>query len=95
MTLPEFYIKPEQGHKWAICGGCGLMVLCGRCGNNCCNGGYGTVDGEDCPDCPSAYEFQKEYTDEAATFYEYDLRKWKEARDKDPNDSGPDTMAGT
>lgn len=36
------------------------MIVCGKCGNNCCNGGYGVVDGKECPDCPSAYELQKE-----------------------------------
>jgi len=35
------------------------MVLCGKCGNNCCNGGYGEVDGKECDACPSAYEMQK------------------------------------
>jgi hypothetical protein len=32
------------------------MVICGKCGNNCCNGGYGN-DGK-CDACPSAYEEQ-------------------------------------
>lgn len=35
------------------------MVLCGVCGNNTCNGGYGEVNGVDCKNCPSAYEEDK------------------------------------
>ena len=35
-------------------------IICGKCGNNTCNGGYGTVNGEQCDQCPSAYEeYQK------------------------------------
>lgn len=35
---------------------CGPMVVCGHCGNNCCNGG----SNEGCPDgCESAYAMQK------------------------------------
>lgn len=34
------------------------IIICGKCGNNCCNGGYGEIDGEKCTDCPSAYEEQ-------------------------------------
>lgn len=46
-------------HKWAECQMCGPMVVCGTCGNNCCNGGYGTLpDGTQCPDCESAYQMQ-------------------------------------
>jgi hypothetical protein len=33
--------------------------MCGKCGNNCCNGGYGTLeDGSTCDMCPSAYDLQ-------------------------------------
>jgi hypothetical protein len=35
---------------------CGWMVVCPTCGNNSCNGGYGEVDGKECPDCPKAYK---------------------------------------
>lgn len=41
-----------NGHYWAFCRMCGPMVICGKYGNNCCNGG------ELCDACPSAYEFQ-------------------------------------
>lgn len=44
-------------HKRAWCNHCGReVVICGTCGNGTCNGGYGTVNGTDCPDCPSAYK---------------------------------------
>ena len=35
------------------------MVVCGACGNNCCNGGRGTLpDGTDCKACDAAYALQ-------------------------------------
>jgi hypothetical protein len=44
-------------HSRHFCGQCNRWtVLCGHCGNNSCNGGYG-MDGE-CPHCPEAYEVQ-------------------------------------
>jgi hypothetical protein len=45
-------------HKRGYCVLCQTeMVICGKCGNNCCNGGYGTLeDGSQCNDCPSAYQ---------------------------------------
>lgn len=46
-------------HAWKWCPTCrNLVVICGACGNNACNGTYGTVDGEKCTACPSAYELQ-------------------------------------
>lgn len=42
-------------HRWDVCSVCGPMVVCGHCGNNCCNGG----SNPECPDnCQSAYEKQ-------------------------------------
>lgn len=68
---PDFYVQHEKGHKWDRCGFCGIMVICGTCGNNCCNGGSGeSPDGGRCPDCKSAYEYQDEYWDEAEIFYD-------------------------
>lgn len=38
------------------------IVICGKCGNNTCNGGYGEVIGPEpgtmipCDECPAAYE---------------------------------------
>lgn len=43
-------------HRWSYCSHCmTAMVLCGRCGNNSCNGGTG----DDCPDeCADARAFE-------------------------------------
>lgn len=41
------------------------MIVCGTCGNNTCNGGYGLVNDETCTDCPSAYEAFFALPDEA------------------------------
>jgi len=52
-------------HHWEYCDVCERkVVICGKCGNNCCNGGYGKVMGTEpgvmieCDACPSAYEIQ-------------------------------------
>ena len=48
------------------------MIICPKCGNNCCNGGYGVMDeygkalpwngeGEPCDVCPLAYQYQDLY----------------------------------
>jgi hypothetical protein len=51
--------RKKREHHWEYCDECEVwMVVCGTCGNNCCNGGYGEVDGKPCPDCESAYELQ-------------------------------------
>ena len=48
-----------HGHTWFMCEMCGPSVRCGKCGNNACNAGYGTLpDGSECDACPSAYEKQ-------------------------------------
>ena len=39
------------------CGG--AFVYCPKCGNNCCNAGYGDLHGEVCDVCPLAYQYQK------------------------------------
>lgn len=44
-----------HGHKMSYCKMCGPMVICGYCGNNCCNAGTGN----NCKDsCKEAYEIQ-------------------------------------
>lgn len=44
----------------AWCKACeAYMVHCKTCGMNTCSAGYGTVDGEECPDCPAAYEYDE------------------------------------
>jgi hypothetical protein len=56
-------------HTWFYCGLCqSKTVICGNCGNNCCNGGYGQVDGVDCTYCSEAYELQDLYGDDISTF---------------------------
>jgi len=46
-------------HTWDYCGVCcDAFVRCGKCGNNCCNGGYGEIDGKPCDACSFAYEMQ-------------------------------------
>lgn len=54
MHYPEFCYHCET-----------IVIICGTCGNNTCNGGYGTLpDGTECPDCESAYELYKVKTRE-------------------------------
>lgn len=44
-------------HTFSYCELCERhVVICGKCGNNTCNGGKGQVDGEPCDACASAYE---------------------------------------
>lgn len=46
-----------KDHYWDYCHLCEHdVVICGKCGNNTCNGGYGEINGEECDACPSAYE---------------------------------------
>src|ERR1041385_5460142 len=55
-------------HKWDWCNMCGAMVTCGKCGNNCCNGGSGRIGqlpntmwgstGVKCDECANAYKLQ-------------------------------------
>lgn len=60
MTIAKLEKAPPN-HTWRYCTLCECeMVICGTCGNNCCNGGSGEVDGKPCPDCDSAYAMQYE-----------------------------------
>lgn len=44
---------------WGWCNFCKCQyVRCYACGNNCCNGGYGEVNGKKCKVCPEAYDYQ-------------------------------------
>ena len=46
-----------MNHTWGYCAHCQeYMVVCGECGNNCCNGMYGK-EGQ-CKSCPDAYDLQ-------------------------------------
>jgi hypothetical protein len=40
------------------CGLCGVALRCPKCGNNACNGTYGTVNGDECEVCPLTYDAQ-------------------------------------
>lgn len=58
-------VVQHEPHRWDFCSHCERrMVICGQCGNNCCNGGYGEVIGKEpgttmqCTACPSAYDLQ-------------------------------------
>lgn len=53
----------------SYCGTCDRnVIICGTCGNNTCNAGYGEVMGPEpdtnmpCPDCPAAYEEDRRMT---------------------------------
>ena len=46
--------------KWYWCETCGTAAIeCPVCGNNCCNGSYGYIDGERCTYCNLAYQNQE------------------------------------
>ena len=52
-------MSQPTGNHWYYCDHCERdTVICGKCGNNTCNGGYGLVDGVKCDQCPSAYQMQ-------------------------------------
>ena len=64
-----------EGYEWFWCNLCrAAAVLCPKCSNNCCNGGYGTLpNGQKCDKCPEAYKHQDEFF----------FRPGKEVFDKD------------
>lgn len=50
-----------EPHSLQECPLCGQHIRCGHCGNNCCNGGTGTLpDGSECG-CADAYKVQGEF----------------------------------
>ncbi len=64
-TKPKRLTEPESPHAWVVCMMCGPTIMCGTCGNNCCNGGRGRwPHGSDIPclDCVSAHR-KNEYDD--------------------------------
>lgn len=44
--------------QWELCDLCGPFLRCPRCGNNSCNGGSGTFNGQKCDICPITYDLQ-------------------------------------
>jgi len=65
--------------SWDYCGTCKrAFIRCEKCGNNCCNGGHGEINGEPCDACDSAYKIQQ--NEKPPEFYEeYKQRKEQEA----------------
>jgi hypothetical protein len=52
----------KKRHTLSYCELCKIdMVICGTCGNNCCNGGYGIINNEKCTGCDNAYDIQAQY----------------------------------
>lgn len=52
----------KSNHTLSYCPQCETeIVKCATCNNNCCNGGFGTVNGETCTDCDDAYAIQTIY----------------------------------
>lgn len=46
--------------EWGYCELCkSSFVYCPKCGNNCCNAGYGKFNGQECDVCPLAYQYQE------------------------------------
>lgn len=57
-------IKPlpskELCFVWGWCETCDApYIKCPKCGNNCCNGGYGEINGVVCDTCNLAYQYQQ------------------------------------
>ncbi len=73
--------KSEMQFKVEWCSLCEVyFVRCPKCGNNCCNGGYGKIgglvapdtwasDGKDCDICPLAYQYQDALSAESVDPY--------------------------
>lgn len=56
-TIFKRYIMYKFEKKYCSLCDCDVTI-CPKCGNNTCNGGYGTVDGKECDVCPLAYEHE-------------------------------------
>lgn len=48
----------NKDYEWFVCELCGPSVRCLKCGNNCCNACYGTINGKQCDMCPKCYDIQ-------------------------------------
>ncbi len=52
----------KSKHKLSFCEACDInIVICAACGNNCCNGGSGKINGIICNYCDEAYKHQEIY----------------------------------
>ena len=57
-------IIPTSLHTWHYCTQCrDWIVICGICGNNCCNGGSGKTTGTTNCNCDEAYSIQFQWFD--------------------------------
>jgi hypothetical protein len=74
----------EKLHNWFYCNQCrSWAVICGICGNNCCNGGSGKSAGIHLTcDCTEAYSLQNQWyaSDEAKIWYESEDYKQREQK---------------
>ena len=63
---PERGTMPSYPHEVIWCSLCQCdTVICGKCRNNCCNGGHGTLpDGTECGACLEAYKLQDKMWEE-------------------------------
>lgn len=50
----------EMMFHWEWCGECDFaFIRCPKCGNNCCCGGYGQIEGKECDVCSLSYQYQE------------------------------------
>ena len=75
--------------KWSYCGHCKtMMVICPICGNNCCNGGSGEIDGKKCEICYLAYQYQ------ALAWKHNDHPEWSEEEKRKEEDRHEALLSG-
>lgn len=60
MSEELIIVNTKYRFKWSWCESCEVWtIVCPKCGNNCCNGGYGTLEnGEDCDICSLAHSYE-------------------------------------
>jgi len=64
LDIEIFLLKAmiKSPHILDYCAFCETKIVrCSTCHNNCCNGGYGQVNGVKCSACPNAYDMQAIY----------------------------------
>jgi hypothetical protein len=62
-----------------------FFIRCPKCGNNCCNGGHGEVDGQPCDVCALAYQYQ-DLQEENARLREGGVNGWIPVHDRLPDE---------
>jgi len=71
-------VKRKFSFQWEWCDMCkAWFIRCPKCGNNCCNAGWGEVDGEECDVCPLCYSYQSlaDETGKAPSYEPYDEKQ--------------------